>query len=238
MSFGSRLREARKNAGLTQQELAEKIGTAKSTIAGYEKDAREPNVIKIWEIIKALNVSGEWLLGGTSEQSPFPLSFSEQIHIKKYRALNEHGKSNIDVLLENEFKYSEKPEKILYALTEYLQPASAGSGNWNDDSYSENLKLIKEPPKGTSFIVRVQGNSMEPTFYEEDRLFIKYQPTVEKGDIGIFIINGLAFIKEFDGKHLISHNKAYDPIPLTEEIICQGKVLGICDESYLDKGEW
>lgn len=237
MSFGSRLREARKNAGLTQQELANKIGTAKSTITGYEKDAREPDVMKIWEIIKALNVSGEWLLGGTEvnpDMSPLMLTSREQLHIKKYRALNEHGKSNIDVLLENEFKYSEAPEKVVYPMIEYLQSASAGNGEWNDDSCTEELRLIKKPPRGANSIIRVHGTSMEPTFHDGDRLFFKSQQTIEKGEIGVFVISGSVFVKEFDGHNLVPHNKDYDPIPLTEDIICQGKVLGVCDDSYFE----
>lgn len=237
MSFGSRLREARKNAGLTQQELANKIGTAKSTIAGYEKDAREPDVMKIWEIIKVLNISGEWLLGGAvvdSDKSPFMLTAREQLYIKKYRALNEHGKSNIDVLLENEFKYSDEPEKIVYSIAEYLQPVSAGDGEWNDDAYTENAILNKAPPKGTSFIIRVHGDSMEPTFHDGDRVFIKSQQTIEHGEIGIFIIDGHAYVKELGDKLLLSHNRLYDPISITENIICQGKVLGVCDDSYFE----
>lgn len=45
MEFGDRLREARVNKGLTQEQLAQKIGVAKSTLAGYEKGNREPILV-------------------------------------------------------------------------------------------------------------------------------------------------------------------------------------------------
>ena len=61
MEFGDRLREARVNKGLTQEQLAKKIGVAKSTLAGYEKGNREPDVFKIKKIIEALGIDAERL---------------------------------------------------------------------------------------------------------------------------------------------------------------------------------
>lgn len=61
MSLGDRIREARKNKNLTQEQLGSLIGVAKTTIAGYEKD-REPTAAKIGEIADALCVDANYLL--------------------------------------------------------------------------------------------------------------------------------------------------------------------------------
>ena len=47
----------------------------------------------------------------------------------------------------------------------------------------------------------------------------------------IFIVNCDVFIKELGNKCLISHNKAYEPIPLlsTDSIYCCGRVLGVVE---------
>lgn len=63
MNFGERLKTARLNAGYTQEQLANKIGVAKSTLTGYEKGNREPDVFKIKALAAALNVTGDYLLG-------------------------------------------------------------------------------------------------------------------------------------------------------------------------------
>ena len=42
MSFGSRLKEARKKSGLTQAEVAEKLNVSASMIAQYETGKRNP----------------------------------------------------------------------------------------------------------------------------------------------------------------------------------------------------
>ena len=38
MAFNDRLKESRTNAGLTQEQLSEKLGIAKSTLSGYETE--------------------------------------------------------------------------------------------------------------------------------------------------------------------------------------------------------
>jgi DNA-binding XRE family transcriptional regulator len=48
--FGQRLKELREAAGLTQQELAEKVGFHKLSIAKLEQGIREPT----WSSVKAL----------------------------------------------------------------------------------------------------------------------------------------------------------------------------------------
>lgn len=80
-----------------------------------------------------------------------------------------------------------------------------------------------------NFALKVSGNSMEPRFHDGDLVLIKSQPSVELGDIGIFIINDEGFIKKFGGDKLISLNPEYDDIDLHEydDIYCRGKVIGV-----------
>ena len=61
MSFGSRLREARKNSNLTQEQLGCKIGVAKSSIAGYEKGTASPTEEKIISMMRVLNIDANYL---------------------------------------------------------------------------------------------------------------------------------------------------------------------------------
>lgn len=58
-----KLREARKNARLTQRQVAEAIGVTESTYCGYETGKRQPDPIKISAIASVLGVSGDYLLG-------------------------------------------------------------------------------------------------------------------------------------------------------------------------------
>lgn len=61
--FGARVRIMRKALGLTQTELAEKLGVTNQAIATYEKGKREPNFRNLLGLSRALNVTIDWLLG-------------------------------------------------------------------------------------------------------------------------------------------------------------------------------
>src|SRR6185312_6838327 len=58
-----RLLEARKRAGLTQEELGRRIGKSQKTVNGYEH-GRKPNVSIYRQIAAACDVSETWLILG------------------------------------------------------------------------------------------------------------------------------------------------------------------------------
>ena len=63
MQFGSHLRKLRKEKGLTQAELAQKIGITQSVVAAYERSAKKPDMERLPVIAKALGVMLEALYG-------------------------------------------------------------------------------------------------------------------------------------------------------------------------------
>lgn len=62
MKIGNNIKLYRKKKGLTQKQLAEKIGTTDSAITRYESNSREPSIEIITKIAKALNISINELL--------------------------------------------------------------------------------------------------------------------------------------------------------------------------------
>lgn len=74
-NFNENLRYAREQKGLSQKDVAEKIGVAKSTYSLYESGNREPNVQTIKKISDVLNVSADDLLGINSEPTTIAAHF-------------------------------------------------------------------------------------------------------------------------------------------------------------------
>ena len=64
MTIGQRIKEARKNTGLTQRELAERSRTATGTIQQYELGKRQPRIEQLQRIASALDVDVNWLMNG------------------------------------------------------------------------------------------------------------------------------------------------------------------------------
>lgn len=54
---GERLKAAREAAGLTQEELGERVGVTGVTIMRYEKNQRQPRLKQLSRIALALNIS-------------------------------------------------------------------------------------------------------------------------------------------------------------------------------------
>lgn len=78
MTLGERIKMFREAAHLTQQRLADEIGVAKSTITGYEKGNREPDVDKIKKIARVVGVTGDELLGTEFAQKETPSWLGER----------------------------------------------------------------------------------------------------------------------------------------------------------------
>lgn len=70
MGFGERLKAMRKQRKMTMQELADKVGVAKSTYAGYEANYRQPPLESVVIMAKQLQTSADYLLGLTENPSP------------------------------------------------------------------------------------------------------------------------------------------------------------------------
>ena len=71
-SIGKKIRDARKNAGMTQVELAKATNLSRSYIGDIEKDRYNPSISTLQAIAKATNVPVETLLGGAAPAPPAP----------------------------------------------------------------------------------------------------------------------------------------------------------------------
>ncbi len=73
--FNENLKEARIKKGLSQKEVADNIGVAKSTYSLYESGNREPNVQTIKKIADFLGISADELLGLSDQPTTLAAHF-------------------------------------------------------------------------------------------------------------------------------------------------------------------
>jgi phage repressor protein C with HTH and peptisase S24 domain len=69
---------------------------------------------------------------------------------------------------------------------------------------------------------------MEPKYHNGDILLIQECESVEVGELGIFVLDGSAYFKQYGGDRLISFNSEYGDIMLKDfdSAECYGKVVG------------
>lgn len=63
MEFGQRLKELRKNAGLSQKQLGQLVGVTKSVISFYELQDRSPSPLVLIKLSGIFHVTTDYLLG-------------------------------------------------------------------------------------------------------------------------------------------------------------------------------
>lgn len=66
-TFGDRLAGAREALGITQEEMARRLGVKLKTVVSWENDWSEPRANKLQMVAGLLNVSIGWLLTGEGD---------------------------------------------------------------------------------------------------------------------------------------------------------------------------
>lgn len=69
MEFSERLKDLRRQAGLTQVDVAEKLGISQPAYASWERGVKKPTQENLVKIAQILNVSMDYLVGNSEEKS-------------------------------------------------------------------------------------------------------------------------------------------------------------------------
>ncbi|WP_331492683.1 XRE family transcriptional regulator [Sporofaciens musculi] len=263
MSIGSRIKDLREEKGLSRPELAKLLNVTVGSISNYENDVSSPKEPILFKIIETLGCDANYLFQDvvkiTSRENDVTLS--EYEHIKNFRSLDSMGKEHVLTVLGWELdrvsalnNSKETPENLYtlefptvdseYSpriLNYYQRLASAGTGQIVFDDVPVDLIEIPDIPKydKVKYAIGVNGDSMEPLYYDGDILLIEPMQDIRVDDIGLFIVDGEALVKKRGKKSLISLNKKkhYPEIPITEETRCLGRVVDkiSTSNSSLDK---
>lgn len=109
MGLSNRLKERREQLKLTQSEVASLLGITPGAVGNYENGVSTPKADILFKVFDALKCDANYLFQDemnerSQEDSATPLEM-ENI-IKKYRALDEHGKEMVDFTLTKEWERS------------------------------------------------------------------------------------------------------------------------------------
>lgn len=88
--IGQRIRKRRLELGLTQQQVADKIGAKKNTVSNYECDISSPNEATMISLMDLLQCDANYLFGDYWKE-PEPLSPNVQRVMDNIKVLNDEG---------------------------------------------------------------------------------------------------------------------------------------------------
>ena len=200
--FGKRLKELRESFGLTQSDLATKIGVSITTIQNFEANnlPKSQYVIKLSEI---LNCSTDWLLKGSNQNTLCAIGVDD-IEIPFIDVVLSAGGGNH---IDNEV-----------ILKKYRFPKRL-------------IRSISNSPNNL-YLVKVKGDSMRPTVMDKDLVMIDTcRKSINSGYIYALRIQDYISIKRLEPLPknkviVISDNKEYEPFQYDlSELTVVGQVI-------------
>ena len=198
MNTGERIKQARLAAGLTQTELADKIGVKFSAVHKYES-GKVVNLKRetLAAIARTLNVSESWLLCLEQEEGRAPARDIDLI----YDALNDSGQKELCrygryLTGLADYQAEDAQPQITY-IRHYLVPAAAGYASPIEGEEYEEIPLPADAPADADFCIDIQGDSMEPYIRNGQRVYVKRGAPLKEFEPGVFFVDGDVFCKQF-----------------------------------------
>ena len=227
------LRNLRNMLELSQMDVVAKLNKLgikanQQKMSRWENGRNTPNAEQFIALCKVYNVKDTYRV------------FVEQDYSEPAPDLNKEGEKKLaeykQLLLATGMYSPVMPERKIVKFPGRTAPlysigASAGTGQFLDSSDYEMIDVPDDVPLSANFALHVCGDSMEPTLHDGDTIWVQQQPTLENGEIGVFFLDGNAYVKELrrtsEGVSLISHNEKYKPIKIHEynESKIYGKVV-------------
>ncbi|MEG3014894.1 MAG: LexA family transcriptional regulator [Cetobacterium sp.] len=211
------IKKFRDAKGWSQIELAQKAGVGSGTIGEIESGKRKSSMKTLSKIAAALDLTQEQKLS-------IELAFIDKdIEIKK------------DIEVFNQFK-----DPIKMMTIPVFESVAAGIGYIAE---AEPIDYINIPEiSGECVAIKVNGDSMESTFFSGDLVVLKKDVEVSLGEIGVFLnkSTGEAVVKRLKKKNgvyvLESDNHIFKDIEIkTSEIVCCGKVVNFIKKDLRKK---
>jgi len=141
LNFSQRLKMLRQEAGLTQKELAEKLGVSRGTIGMYEIGQRDPDTETLRKLSDIFGVSIDYLLGKTDFRNSFiPEDYKEKYKVTKRDMLQyEDFVKHVNAFFMDDKVADEDKEKLFKDISELFWKAK----EINKEKYGRKKKKEK-----------------------------------------------------------------------------------------------
>ncbi len=223
--FGQMIDYFRNENSLTMEELGRRLGKNKSSISRWISGERYPKIEEIEEIAKYFNTDVETLIFGFNTKINDITSIYNQLTTTRQERVYNYAEEQL-----NEQNGQIQEDNIIPIV--FGRQSAAGSMIYVDDVDAEMGVLPSSiVPNGANELVQITGDSMEPIIQKGSEVYLRYQPTVEDGEIAIVRVEDEGVTCKYlfrDGENIVlkSENSKYDDIVVdANKVSVIGKVL-------------
>lgn len=207
MNIGDRIRQLRDSAGLTQEDVGNRIGVTKATVNRYETgeiDIKRTIAIKLAE---ALNTTPQYIMGWEDVDTSKSKSPAITDDCVVFPVIGDIAAGYEMIAFED----------------------------WDGETVAIPGTYLKGRKKEEFFVLTVKGDSMYPLYHDGDRVLVLKQSTLNhSGQIGAVIYNDeMATLKKVEyvnGENwlkLIPINPEYKPRKIENEELEHCHVIGV-----------
>lgn len=234
LEAGKRMLELRKQQLKNQSDVAAYLGLTVAAYQNYETGRREAGYETLCKLADYFSTTTDFLLGRAPQTDPIQLLMAQNVLTpqeieEQFSALPEDLQAIVLALIKAMKARREQMQQSRPSIQmrKHLNKAAAGFGYdlSSEDEWAEITVLDTPQARSADFAVEVDGDSMEPDFHSGDIALVKLDPDVPVGEVGLFVHDGMGYIKERGKKCLISRNPEYPDIE--GEARCIGLVIGI-----------
>lgn len=236
MTIKEQLKNVREEKGLSRKDVAEQAGIPYTTYVKYETGEREPVLSSLIKLADFYQTTLDHLVGRAPQTDPIQLLMAQNVLTpqeieEQFSALPEDLQAIVLALIKAMKARREQMQQSRPSIQmrKHLSKAAAGFGYdlSSEDEWAEITVLDTPQARSADFAVEVDGDSMEPAYHSGDIVLVKRDPDVQVGEVGLFVHDGMGYIKERGNKCLISRNPDYPDIE--GEAQCIGLVIGIAE---------
>lgn len=173
-TWADRIRSRMKELGLTQEELADKLGITRGAVTHYLAGRRVPPLSKFNEIARVLKADAAWLQFGTTvESQPSTKATMNAAHTSAYRSIPilswEQAAKSPNV---KNLKQEDISETVPHIFTDQLQwyalrvKGDSMTSVSGGKSFQDGDIILVNPdasPKDGDFVIAIIGKSKEAT---------------------------------------------------------------------------
>ena len=236
LETGKRMLELRKQQLKNQADVSAYLGLTVAAYQNYETGRREAGYETLCKLADYFSTTTDYLLGRAPQTDPIQLLMAQNVLTpqeieEQFSALPEDLQAIVLALIKAMKARREQMQQSRPSIQmrKHLNKAAAGFGYdlSSEDEWAEITVLDTPQARSADFAVEVDGDSMEPDYHSGDIVLIKRDPDVPVGEVGLFVHDGMGYIKERGKKCLISRNPEYPNIE--GEAQCIGLVIGIAE---------
>ncbi|EGQ3952646.1 helix-turn-helix transcriptional regulator [Staphylococcus pseudintermedius] len=229
-SFSSNLERLMNKRDMSDSDLAALVDVNRTTVTRWRKGIRSPKLDKLPEIANVFGVEPLDLISESNIQEVIAKinDVSSQLTPPRQKRVLDFANEQLN----------EQNNKVLHINSNNIVSeevavygyASAGTGETLIDGVEFTTQYNGHIPNH-DFALQVNGDSMEPMFEDKEIIFIDKTKQINSGQIGIFVIDGEAYLKKVfineEGIRLVSLNSKYPDLHFdsSHDIKVAGKVI-------------